>query len=129
MGGMTVWWKRKAKGSATNVIPLERRAFERISITLILICRREGGGEDFKVHTDNVCLQGVKAVTNEALFEGEILDLYVVLYSVHTNFRVKGRVVWVKSLGAQQYEGGIEFLNQDAADRQKWEQFIHRYRV
>jgi len=108
---------------------LERRRFERIANILVFQCRFSGGAEDFKVFTDNVCVQGARVITGQPILEGDLLNIHVMLYSSLSSFDVKGRVAWARPLGLQQFEGGIEFVEIDAAARNQWEQFINRFRI
>lgn len=124
-----MWFIKKKNPEEHIEIPFERRKFERIRNILTILAKRDKDFENFKLFTDNVSEGGFKAVTQVKVAPGEILELIILLHSIHTSINARGKVAWVNPLGRQQFETGIEFMDLEAADHRKFKEYIERYRT
>ncbi|MFH0803236.1 MAG: PilZ domain-containing protein [bacterium] len=123
-----MWFLKKKNPDEHIEIPFERRKFERIRNILTILGKRDEDFETFKLFTDNVSEGGIRAVTQVKVMPGEILQLIILLHSIHTSINARGKIAWVNPLGRQQFETGIEFIDLDATNHRKLKEYIERYR-
>jgi hypothetical protein len=106
----------------------DARRYERIRMVLSVMCRREGQ-EAVNVFTDNVSVTGIKFISQKALSEGDTATLHILLHPIGETLRARGRVVWIKALGKQQFEGGLEITEMETGARMRWADFISQNRA
>lgn len=110
-------------------IPIERRKFERIRNILTILCAKTEKPIKFTIYTENISEGGIKGITQEpSLEKDEILELIILLHSIHTRFNAMGRVAWVNKISGQQYDVGIEFTKIEESDREKFKNYMLRFK-
>lgn len=109
----------------------DRRRYERVRMVLMVICQNAESNDQFVLVTENMSIWGMKFVSLLELRPGETIDVNIPVNSNYRNIAAHGRVVWCEkrtSKGKKYYEGGIEFLTMDPADRNYLEKVIHSCR-
>lgn len=107
---------------------IDRRAFQRVDMALMIDCRRSKNSERFTIKTENVSANGVKFFSPSELIKGEILDMKIHLIHGFPPIISKGQVIWCNKIqeNAYPYEGGINIIAININDRSMLEQQINK---
>ena len=99
-----------------SIRPYERRRFNRTDMTtrdcgLTLLRERSGKRDRENGVLVDLSYAGMRFHGLRRIADGELLEFLVQISSSRTGF-VRGHVRWVRPLGSQECECGIEFLEQ-----------------
>ncbi len=96
----------------------ERRKHVRLQADLNVICTSSSGGESagalvdrkFTPLTRDLCLDGIKLITDHLLPEGSLLDLLIMSQALQAYIEVRGRVAWSNSEN-DLFHIGVQFID------------------
>ena len=87
---------------------LQNRNYLRIPITLTIFCR-DGQGIPFSIITEDLSGGGTRFTTNHSLSIGERIYLQIQFDLSSPVITVMGKIIWLRKLDQETYEGGLEF--------------------
>ncbi|MDP8259236.1 MAG: PilZ domain-containing protein [Candidatus Aadella gelida] len=104
----------------------EKRRFIRFDILLDAICRRKGSLKKLKVN--NFCRDGVGVLSDEALDQGEDLELEMMIPGDNIPIIFEGQIAWVGGTlpGEADHQGGIKFKKIKSEDRGRILEYIYK---
>lgn len=86
----------------------DRRIFERIEATFPLRFLNPTDGKEGRARTLDVSANGMCLVSEERLFAGTPLELWLDIPDQHEPLYTRGEVVWAKPWGATQQRLGVQ---------------------
>lgn len=86
----------------------DRRIFERIETSLPVRFLNPASGAEGKARTLDISADGMCLVSQDRLFSGTPLELWLDIPDQHEPLYTRGEVVWAKPWGAAQQRLGIQ---------------------
>ena len=87
----------------------DRRVFERIMARFPTKFKHTRNGYGTDVFLRDISAEGAKIISKEELSVDDKIDLLVDLPDKHEPVRLRGRVIWAKTVGANTWDAGVAF--------------------
>lgn len=102
---------------------LQKRQYLRIPITITMFCR-DSQGIPFSIVTEDLSGGGTRFTTNHTLSIGEKVYIQIQLEISSPVITVMGKVIWLRKIDQENYEGGIEFVEVSVHGRTSIVEFL-----